>query len=74
MVESPRWLANKERYSECLVQLKKIAKINGKNFEMTETMLSARLTKVEKKEEYGIKVLFSSVRLIKNTVCIIIAW
>lgn len=74
MVESPRWLANKEKFSECLVQLKKIAKINGKTFDMTETMLRARLTKVEKKKDYGMKELFSSIRLIKNTLCIFMAW
>lgn len=75
MIESPRWLANKRRFPECVKQLNTIAKINKSNIRITEEELNEVL-KCEGNVEsvYGIMSLFTHWRLAKNTILIIICW
>lgn len=74
MIESPRWLANKGHLSKCVVQLQKIANINGKNVIISEKMLSELLPKGKVENVYGMMSLFSGWRLAKNTVLIVSGW
>lgn len=74
MIESPRWLATKRHLKRCAVELNKIAKINGKDVDITEKTLTEMLPNVRVEEVYGIASLFSGWRLAKNTLLIIICW
>ena len=74
MIESPRWLANKGRLKHCAVELNKIAKINGKNIEITEKNLIEKLPKQDVEVVYGMMSLFIVWRIAKNTIIIVICW
>lgn len=74
MIESPRWLANKHRYSECVTQLNTIAKMNGTKVRITEEELIESLPKENVETVYGIMSLFTHWRLAKNTILIIVCW
>ncbi|CAO1419238.1 unnamed protein product [Diamesa serratosioi] len=74
MIESPRWLATKRHLKRCAIELNKIAKINGKDVNITEKTLRELLPNVQVEEVYGIASLFSGWRLAKNTLLIIICW
>lgn len=76
MIESPRWLASKGKYKECVVQLNKIARINKVTADIDEDyllkMFPVKKAKIEK--VYGVASLFSDWRIAKNTVLIITCW
>ena len=73
MPESPRWLASRGRVEDTVKVLKYIAKVN-------KTQIPANtysvLEKIASKKEsvYGFASLFSSLRLAKNTLAIIVCW
>uniref|UniRef100_A0A7G3AZI8 Putative synaptic vesicle transporter svop n=1 Tax=Lutzomyia longipalpis TaxID=7200 RepID=A0A7G3AZI8_LUTLO len=74
MIESPRWLANRRRYGDCAKQLNRIAKINGKDVEITEKLLVQMLPATSEETVYGLASLFSSWRLAKNACLLVISW
>lgn len=74
MIESPRWLANKRRFPECVKQLNTIAKINKNKIRITEEELIEALPKGDVETVYGIMSLFTHWRLAKNTMLIIVCW
>lgn len=74
MIESPRWLANKGRLTECARELNKIAKINGRKITITEKSLQDALPKHQVEHVYGMMSLFSGWRLAKNTMMIVVCW
>jgi OCT family organic cation transporter-like MFS transporter 4/5 len=74
MIESPRWLATKRRFKECAVELQKIADINGKDVQVTETLLEEMMPNQIVEPVYGMASLFSHWRLAKNTLLLVVAW
>lgn len=72
MIESPMWLATQGKLQKCSQQLNKIAKINGKNLEITEDMLKEKLKDSKNEETYGITSIFTNWRLAKNTILLVI--
>lgn len=74
MIESPRWLANKRRFSQCVKQLNTIAKVNKSKVRITEEELIESLPKGNVETVYGIASLFTHWRLAKNTMLIIVCW
>ncbi|XP_059620795.1 carcinine transporter isoform X2 [Phlebotomus argentipes] len=74
MIESPRWLANRRRYKDCAKQLNRIAKINGKDVEITEKLLTQMLPNTSEEKVYGLASLFSSWRLAKNASLLVLCW
>lgn len=74
MIESPRWLATKRYLGRCVVELNRIAKINGKKIVVTEEMLKEILPDTKAEEVYGIASLFTGWRLAKNTIMIVTCW
>ncbi|EDW84687.1 uncharacterized protein Dwil_GK14248 [Drosophila willistoni] len=74
VIESPRWLISKRRFRDAIVQMKKIAKINGRNFDVTEKEL-AEIYRQEKQDvTYGIASLFGGWRLARNTIIMGFSW
>ncbi|XP_037811799.1 beta-alanine transporter-like isoform X2 [Lucilia sericata] len=67
VIESPRWLINKKRFGDAIKQFKKIAKINGRKFDMTEKELAQIYSKTKQEFTYGFASLFSGWRLASNT-------
>ncbi|XP_065367629.1 organic cation transporter 1-like [Calliphora vicina] len=67
VVESPRWLVNKKRFGDAITQLKKIAKINGRQFDMTAKELAQLYSSTKQEVTYGFASLFSGWRLARNT-------
>jgi Sugar (and other) transporter. len=67
--ESPRWLVAKGKTNKCLSVLKQIAKANGTSLPDNAMEI---LKKLERRQEtvYGVASLFSSCRLLRNTVLI----
>jgi OCT family organic cation transporter-like MFS transporter 4/5 len=74
MIESPRWLATKRRFEECAVELQKIADINGKDVQVTETFLKEMMPNQIVDKTYGIASLFSHWPLAKNTLLLMVSW
>lgn len=74
MIESPRWLATKNKHERCAKELNKIAKINGKPEIFNETMLKEMLGSLAAEKNYGMLSLFSSWRLAQNTIINCICW
>ncbi|XP_067618642.1 carcinine transporter-like isoform X2 [Eurosta solidaginis] len=75
VIESPRWLISKQRYGKAITQFKKIAKINGRQFDLTEKELAAMYTKRKDDEvTYGMASLFSGWHLTRNTIIMGFSW
>lgn len=73
MIESPRWLANRGKVKACLSQLRIVAEGNGTTVpEDAVEILGGTSRKPE--SGYGLISLFSSWRLAKNTLMLIISW
>ncbi|XP_023309184.2 carcinine transporter-like [Lucilia cuprina] len=66
-IESPRWLISKKRFGDAITQLKKIAKVNGRQFDMTEKDLAQIYCEINQEATYGFASMFSGWRLAKNT-------
>lgn len=71
MIESPRWLANRKKYTKCAEMLNRIAKINQRDVRYSEDSLREIFGHVKEEKIYGIMSLFSHWRLLKNTVLLI---
>jgi len=74
VIESPRWLISKRRFADAIVQLKKIAKVNGRNFDVTEEQLAKIYEHQKIEETYGVASLFSGWRLARNTTIMAFNW
>ena len=74
MIESPRWLANKQKFAKCAEMLNRIAKVNQKEIRYTEASLKKILGKPEEEKVYGMMSLFSHWRLMRNTILLIMGW
>lgn len=74
MIESPRWLATVGKFRQSAETLKRIAKINGKSFEITEKYLKTMLPDQQTTKTYGIISLFSGVRIALNTTLLVSCW
>lgn len=74
MIESPRWLATVGKLKESADTLQRIAKINGKTFEITEKYLKTILPEQEKTKTYGMASLFSGLRIATNTILLVSCW
>lgn len=75
VIESPRWLISKHRYGEAITQFKKIARINGREFDMTEKELAQMYTNQQVDEvTYGMASLFSGWHLTRNTTIMGFSW
>ncbi|KAM7363072.1 carcinine transporter-like isoform 2-T5 [Cochliomyia hominivorax] len=74
VIESPRWLISKQRFGDAISQFKKIAKINGRQFDMTEKQLAQIYSQTKQEVTYGIASLFSGWRLAKNTSIMGFSW
>lgn len=74
MIESPRWLANKQLYARCAEMLNRIATINKKEIRYTETSLKQVFGKQDQEKVYGMMSLFSHWRLLRNTILLILGW
>lgn len=74
MIESPRWLANKQKYKECAEMLNRIANINKKEIRYTESSLKQIFGKQKDEKVYGVMSLFSHWRLARNTILLVLGW
>ncbi|ALC47410.1 CG7084 [Drosophila busckii] len=74
IIESPRWLISKQRFADAIVQLKKIAKINGREFDVTEKQLADIYSRNTSEATYGIASLFAGWRLARNTIIMGFSW
>lgn len=67
-------MISKRRFGEAIVQFKKIAKINGRNFDVTEKELAEIYTEDKHEVTYGIASLFAGWRLARNTIIMGFSW
>ncbi|XP_022215183.2 carcinine transporter [Drosophila obscura] len=74
VIESPRWLISKRRFRDAIVQLRKIAKINGRRFDVTEKELAEIYSQDKQDVTYGIASLFAGWRLARNTTIMGFSW
>lgn len=74
MIESPRWLANKQKFAKCAEMLNRIATVNKKEIRYTESSLKLIFGKHEEEKVYGMMSLFSHWRLLRNTILLILGW
>lgn len=74
VIESPRWLISKKRFRDAITQFKKIAKINGRQFDMSEKELEEIYKSTQQEVTYGIASLFSGWRLARNTAIMGFSW
>lgn len=74
VIESPRWLISKRRFGDAIVQFKKIAKINGRDFDVTEKELAEIYREDKHEVTYGIASLFAGWRLARNTIIMGFSW
>lgn len=74
VIESPRWLISKRRFREAIVQFKKIAKFNGRDFDVTEKELEEIYREDKHEVTYGIASLFAGWRLARNTIIMGFSW
>lgn len=73
-IESPRWLINKKRFADAIRQFKIIAKVNKKNFDITEEKLEQMFIDQPEETVYGMASLFSTWRMTKNTIIMGFSW
>ncbi|KFB35671.1 AGAP004104-PA-like protein [Anopheles sinensis] len=73
-IESPRWLASRGRYGDCLKQLRKIASVNGRPLTIDEEQLRALVPRPEIERTYGIASLFSGWHMTKLTCLLLLSW
>lgn len=73
-IESPRWLSSQGRYRDCIRELAKIAKVNGKRFLMTEEDLRKHIPEKEVEQTYGMASLFSGFHMARLTSLLLISW
>ncbi|XP_055589588.1 carcinine transporter-like isoform X2 [Uranotaenia lowii] len=73
-IESPRWLATQGLYKKCLTELKKIAKVNARQFLLTEDELRERVPVKEVEKTYGIASLFSGWHMTKLSGLLLFSW
>lgn len=71
MIESPRWLLNRGKTDRCIKELVKIAMVNGKKIPKGMFKLLKSL-EPEIEKTYGIMSLFSTPRLAKVTIFLLI--
>lgn len=84
MPESPRWLFSVRKLEQCSIILMQIAKVNGKEKNLTKSQLDKtlkRLYNVQAKGRgsngnttTGVWTLFSKKRLAKNTLLLTTCW
>ncbi|CAD6994986.1 unnamed protein product [Ceratitis capitata] len=75
VIESPRWLISQHRYRDAITQFKKIAKINGRQFDLTEKELVQLYANKQADEvTYGMASLFSGWHLTRNTSIMGFSW
>lgn len=74
MIESPRWLITVGKFKESAEYLMRIAKMNGKSFEITEKYLRTMLPDQQTTKTYGIISLFSGLRIAVNTTLLVCCW
>uniref|UniRef100_A0A1B0FQN9 Major facilitator superfamily (MFS) profile domain-containing protein n=1 Tax=Glossina morsitans morsitans TaxID=37546 RepID=A0A1B0FQN9_GLOMM len=74
VIESPRWLISKQRFADAIIQFRKIAKINGRSFTMSEKELIQIFSTAQIEATYGIASLFSGWRLARNTIIMGFSW
>uniref|UniRef100_A0A1A9ZQ56 Major facilitator superfamily (MFS) profile domain-containing protein n=1 Tax=Glossina pallidipes TaxID=7398 RepID=A0A1A9ZQ56_GLOPL len=74
VIESPRWLISKQRFADAIIQFRKIAKINGRSFTMSEKELIQIFSTAQIETTYGIASLFSGWRLARNTIIMGFSW
>ncbi|XP_073817563.1 organic cation transporter 1 [Musca autumnalis] len=74
VIESPRWLISKKRFGDAIRQFKKIARINGRQFDMSEKELITIYMSTNQEVTYGIASLFSGWRLARNTCIMGFSW
>ena len=74
MIESPRWLANKQKFSKCAEMLNRIAEINKKSVRYSEDVLKKLLGTQKEEKVYGAMSLFSHWRLARNTTILVLSW
>lgn len=73
MIESPRWLAAQGKIGRSIKELKKIAKINGTTVP-EDAMITLRQSTDTSEKVFGVMSLFSSWRLARNTLLLIVCW
>lgn len=73
MIESPRWLVGRGKVSRSVIELSKIAKMNGTKLPDNTPIKLQQIARHPEKI-YGMLSLFSSWRLAKNTVLLITGW
>ncbi|XP_044258054.1 beta-alanine transporter isoform X1 [Tribolium madens] len=73
MIESPRWLASKGKIKECVVELKKIAKINRTQLS-DKVLVTLNNKSVAEEKNFGVMSLFGSWKLAKKSLLIISSW
>ncbi|XP_030369912.1 carcinine transporter isoform X2 [Scaptodrosophila lebanonensis] len=74
VIESPRWLISKRRFRDAIVQFKKIAKFNGRTFDVSEKELAEIYRRDTQDVTYGIASLFGGWRLARNTIIMGFSW
>lgn len=74
MIESPRWLANKQKWAKCAEMLNRIATINKKEIRYTETSLKGIFAQQKEEKVYGMMSLFNHWRLTRNTLLLVLEW
>lgn len=67
-------MISKRRFGDAIVQFKKIAKINGRDFDVTEKELAEIYREDKHEVTYGIASLFAGWRLARNTIIMGFSW
>lgn len=73
IIESPRWLASRGKIAKCVKELEKIARMNGTKVPENAAMQLQKMNYGTEKT-FGIIRLFSSWRLTKNSILIMVGW
>lgn len=74
MVESPRWLISRRRFKDAIKQFRIIARINRKEFHMTEQELAEMYSSMKEEQIYGMMSLFSGWRIARNALIMALNW
>ncbi|KAI4467000.1 solute carrier family 22 member [Holotrichia oblita] len=72
-VESPRWLASRQKTKKCINELEKIARVNGRELD-DEVLVILEKNTHSKEATYGFMSLFSNWALAKKTILLMIIW